>query len=107
MDNLIKEAIKTYPDLVIDISGLDKADVLMALYNNSHFVIHNEEYESKDMTREEAKKILSESTWVDYIKNRPIKVHFDEDYIFGNLYDRTNGQGACRKAIDELRGSKS
>lgn len=104
----MKDMQAAYGDVIVDIRGLNKADVLAALYNNSFLVIHTEEYSLEDMTRGEAEEILSKNTWVDYIKNRPIKVHFDkDDYIITNLYDRTNGQGAGKRAIEELRRSLS
>jgi len=104
----MKDMQAAYGDVIVDIRGLNKADVLAVLYSNSFSLIHTEEYSPEDMTKEEAEEILSKDTWVDYIKNRPIKVHFDkDDYIITNLYDRTNGQGSGKRAIEELRKSLS
>ena len=91
----------------LDISKLNKADVLAALYNASkpqgmgflHFT-------PEDMTREEAAGVLTAHThngrtYVDYLKGRIMKV----DLSPGNpnfethLYDRDNGEGAAEAAV--------
>lgn len=90
---------------MIDIKGLNKAEVLAALYNNSKpqglGLLH---FDPKDMTVEEAENILKETTDFDYLKGRVMKVNLSSDDGFEEwLYDRDNGNGAAQRAIDTLR----
>lgn len=90
---------------MIDISGLDKKKVPMALYDAAkpqglgllHFSV-------EPMTEEEAAALLGKDTYFDYVNGRVMKVdltydnHFDE-----RLYDRDNGEGAAAKAVERVR----
>ena len=90
---------------MIDISGLDKKKVLMALYDAAkpqglgflHFSV-------EPMTEEDAATLLGKDTYFDYVNGRVMKVdltydnHFDE-----RLYDRDNGEGAAAKAVERVR----
>ncbi len=85
----------------LDISSLDKADVLCALYNNARTqgmgILH---YTPEDMTRGEAQTILdSGQTYFDYVKGRVMKVDLGGDNLRTGLYDRDNGVGAAQNAI--------
>jgi len=90
---------------VIDITGLDKRDVLAALYNKSRplgmgFLHHTPD----DMTREEAGELLEKQTYFDYLRGRVMKVRLDSDTGFEEwLYDRDNGKGAAQSVVDGLR----
>lgn len=84
--------------------GLNKADVLAALYNASKpqgmgFM----NYDPKPMTREDAEKLLKESTSFDYLKGRVVKVNLSGDEFDPYGHDRDNGQGAAERVITELR----
>ena len=95
----------------IDISKLEKAEVLKALYDVARtqgmgFV----DYGKGDMGIEEARKLIEESkAWTglplyfDYVKGRVLKVRLEKDDFDPWLYDRDNGLGAAKKAIDEIR----
>ena len=88
----------------IDISGLDKADVLRLLYNNARTqgmgVVH---FTPEDMTRAEALDILDEGPpYFDYLKGRVMKVSLDGDSLRTALYDRDNGPGAALDALAPL-----
>ena len=88
----------------INISGLSKADVLRALYNNAKTqgmgIIH---YTPEDMSREEAQAHLDDGrTYFDYVKGRVMKVDLGGDSLGVVLYDRDNGPGAAQKALAEL-----
>lgn len=90
---------------MVDIKGLNKAEVLVALYNNSKpqglGFLH---FESKDMTVSEAEEILKQTTDFDYLKGRVMKVDLSSDDGFEEwLYDRDNGSGAAQRAIDTLK----
>ena len=92
---------------MINIEGLNKADVLKVLYNNSQPLglgfLH---FDSKDMTTEEAKEILETRTGFDYLKGRVMKIDLSSDIEFNErLYDRDNGIGAAEKAVNSLRNN--
>lgn len=103
----------------IDISGIDKAELLAALYNNSgprgmgFFRAKTEE-----MTVEQARKELSDGDdhvkdfgygiggrplYFDYLHGRPLKVNLAGDSMRGALYDRDNGHGAAKRIVSGLR----
>lgn len=93
---------------MVDIKGLNKAEVLAALYNNSKpqglGFLH---FDAKDMTVAEAEEILKQTTDFDYLKGRVMKVNLSSDDGFEEwLYDRDNGSGAAERAIAELRREK-
>ena len=88
----------------IDISGLDKADVLRLLYNHARTqglgIIH---HTPEDMTSKEAQTILNNGqTYFDYLHGRVMKVNLDGDELRTALYDRDNGPDAARAALKEL-----
>uniref|UniRef100_A0AAU8B7B7 Uncharacterized protein n=1 Tax=Dulem virus 39 TaxID=3145757 RepID=A0AAU8B7B7_9CAUD len=90
---------------MIDIKGLSKSEVLATLYNNSRpqglGFLH---FDPTDMTIEQAKDILKETTYFDYLKGRVMKVDLSSDEGFEEwLYDRDNGKGAAQRAVDALR----
>lgn len=87
----------------IDISKLDKAEVLAALFNASRplgmgfFQPH-----AASMTREEAAHLLSENDYFDYVRGRVMKVDLSGDTLRTALYDRDNGRGAAADALAPL-----
>jgi len=89
----------------VSIKGLNKADVLAALFNRAQpqgmgFM----QYDPKPMTREIAEKLLSQITNFDYLQGRVMKVDLSSDTEFGPwAYDRDNGQGAAAEVIEALR----
>lgn len=90
---------------MVDIKGLNKAEVLAALYNNSKPLglgfLH---FDPMDMTVAEAEEILNQTTYFDYLKGRVMKVDLSSDDSFEEwLYDRDNGKGAAQRVIDSLR----
>lgn len=98
----------------VNISGLDKAAVLAALYNNARPLgmgfLHAR---VEPMTVPEAQKLLEEGDdltqmfgnilYFDYVHGRPLKVDISGDELSPHLYDRDQGQGACQRAIEALR----
>jgi len=89
----------------INIQGIDKAELLAALYNGSkpqglgflHFA-------SEPMTVEQAQKILDSSPpYFDYLQGRVMKIDISEDEVSPWGYDRDNGHGAVQQIVDELR----
>lgn len=89
---------------MIDISTLDKADVLAALYNASHpqglGFIH---YNPVPMNRAEAEKLLKEYTYFDYLYGRVMKVDLSKNEFDPWLYDQDNYQGAAQDVINKLK----
>lgn len=89
---------------MISIAGLDKADVLAALYNASRpqglGFLH---YDPTPMTRDEAALILTEQAYFDYLKGRVMKLNLKDDSFNPWGYDRDNGSGSAQAAIDALR----
>ena len=92
---------------MVNIEGLNKADVLAALYNASRpqgmgFL----NYDPAPMSRETAQNNLDKTTYFDYLGGRVMKVDLAGDAEFReSLYDRDNGEGAAQRAIDALRAS--
>lgn len=86
----------------INLEGLNKADVLAALYNASKpkglAPLH---FDSQEMTREEAAKLLAKDRppRFEYIKGRVMKINLSGDDLDPRFYDRDNGPGAAAKAI--------
>lgn len=102
----------------IDIKGIDKAELLAALYNGSRqqgMGFMNSRGASS-MTKDDAQKILSEGGWLtnlpgrvyfDYLQGRVMKVDIGGDTIEPWLYDRDNGHGAAARVIADLRGKQA
>jgi hypothetical protein len=93
-------------DGAVNIEGLDKADVLAALYNASRpqgmgFL----GYDPQPMTGGEAQELLDSGVHhFDYLKGRVMKLDLKSDSEFDpRLYDRDNGDGAAAHAIHLLR----
>lgn len=98
--------------MTIDITGLDKATVLAALYNRSRpqgmGFLH---FDPEPMTRDEAQAVIASggthlsdrSLYFDYLKGRVMKVDLSKDEFDPWLYDRDNGNGAAYEVVSELR----
>lgn len=90
---------------MVNIQGLSKAKVLVALYNASRpqgmgFL----QYNPSPMTEIQAENLLKQITYFDYIAGRPLKVNLSSDTEFDErLFDRDLGQGAAERAIAPLR----
>lgn len=88
----------------INIKGLNKAEVLAALYNHAKpqgmgFL----QYTPEDMTKDQAQKLLDNGDrYFDYVKGRVMKVELSQDYLDPWLYDRDNGQGEAQEALKHL-----
>lgn len=92
-----------------------KPAILAALYNASKPLglgfLH---YDPAPMTVEEATEIMANGSTIDYakpqvdyfdyLKDRVMKISLKGDVIRPELYDRDNGFGAARKAVEDLEG---
>ena len=87
----------------ISLEGLNKAEVLAALYNASKPLgmgfLH---YNPTPMTTEEAEVLLESRTYFDYLNGRVMKIDLSDDELDPWLYDRDNGQGAALRAIEAM-----
>ena len=94
----------------IDISKMDKAAVLAALYNRARPLgMGRMHYTPEPMTVEQARKIMSEgdstdysepqTTRFDYLHGRVLKVNLGADTLRVLSYDRDNGDGAAEEAL--------
>jgi len=84
----------------MNIKGLDKAKVLLALYNGSHqqgFSFLG--FPGREPTIEDCQEHLNQSTYVDYFFGRIIKCELGGDNVSLNLYDRDCGQGAGERVL--------
>lgn len=102
---------------VVDITGLDPAAVLAALYNAARPLglgfLH---FDPTPMTTAEARALIDEQVayWTakgleprihfDYLRGRPLKIGLTRTEVRGAwLYDRDQGEGKCAAVVAELR----
>lgn len=88
----------------MNIEGLDKAEVLAALFNASRqqgmgFL---DDRGQSDMTADQAREILKITDYFDYLYGRVMKIGLDRNEVETRLYDRDNGHGAAERAIAHL-----
>ena len=90
---------------MLNIEGLDKREVLAALYNAARPQgMGFPQYKPEPMTTIEAGEILAEGSYFDYLNGRVMKVNLKNDNEFEELlYDRDNGIGSAELVIDTLR----
>lgn len=89
---------------MINIKGLDKAELLVELYNHSHQQGLGMLHPLVNLTVEDAKKLLEEQTYFDYLYGKVMKVDLSNDEEFDEwLYDRDNGQGMAQSVVDGMR----
>jgi len=88
----------------MNISGLDKAEVLAALFNASREqgISFLDSRGRRDMTKERAAEILKVTEHFDYLEGRVMKISLDRDEVETRLYDRDNGQASAERAIAHL-----
>lgn len=88
---------------MIDIKGLDKAEVLHALYHGTAplglGILHNQ----PDFSVEDARQYTERALRFDYIAGRPIKANLEGDEFDPRWFDRDAGRGAAEAAISRLR----
>lgn len=104
---------------MIDIKGIDKAELLAALVNSARPLgmgfLHDD---GKPMTKEEAQGwvdsgrahdhpgLSRQGLYFDYVKGRPIKSNIGGDELDPRLYDRDQGQGAAARVVASLRSAR-
>lgn len=109
MDMVCDELSKTKnrgENIMVTIKGLDKAEVILALWNRSH-----EQGMSFLGTKIPHPTIADAREWVernpslyfDYLNGRVIKCDISQDEFDPRLYDRDCGAGAAEAAIAKIR----
>jgi hypothetical protein len=93
---------------MVNIAGLSKAKVLMALFNASRqqgmgFL---DARGARLMTEDDAAKVIEEQgLYFDYLRGRVMKVDLSHDKLRPFAYDRDNGHGAAERAIAAARAA--
>ena len=86
------------------ITGLNKAAVLAALYNNAKVQgLGFLQATGKPMEEAEAAELLKEQRYFDYLHGRVMKIDMSGDEINTRLYNRDNGEGAAERVVESLR----
>ncbi len=92
----------------VDISLLDKAEVLVALYNGSRQqglgFLHA--HGAAGLSLEDARELLKQTFEFDYLRGRVMKINLRGDSFNPWGYDRDIGQGAAARVIQQLIASK-
>lgn len=88
---------------MINIKGLDKANVLFALYEGTHVQGMGWLQVVMSFTEDDARKLLETQTYFDYLHGRVMKVDLSGDEFDPSLYDRDNYEGAAYDVIEKLR----
>jgi len=93
---------------MVNIKGLDKAQVLKALYDHSHVQGSGFLQAVPDgvVTVEHCAMLLGNQTYFDYLHGRVLKVELSGDEFDERLYDRDCGEGAAQRAVDSIRAEK-
>lgn len=103
----------------IDIRGIDKAELLCALYNHAKPArgMGVLQHINGDLPIEEARELVSKYSryhggaypampsrcYFDYLHGRALKVAVGGDRLAPGLYDRDNGQGMAARVVAKLR----
>jgi hypothetical protein len=96
---------------VIDIKGIDKAELLSALYSRAQVLgMGRLQAQLGDLTPEEAAVLVTrhssgggKSIYFDYLHGRVMKVEIGGDTLDTRLYNRDNGDGAAEAIVAALR----
>ena len=87
----------------MDISNLDHAEVLAALYNASKVQgLGFLQATDKPMTKAEAAQLLVKENYFDYLHGKVMKIKI-QDQLDTRLYNRDNGEGAAERVISRLQ----
>ena len=92
---------------MVNIKGLDKAEVLLALYNASYCQIIMQGVSKYTLADARIDLENSREKYFDYLHGRLLQVDLRDDNEFDDrLYDRALGYGEAEKAINELKKRK-
>jgi hypothetical protein len=91
---------------MIDITGIDKVELLRALYANAKVLgLGLLQYSAAPLTQEEAKAALAHG-YIDYLMGRVMKVDLTGDTLKPSLYDRDNGEGRAAQVVAQVRAAQ-
>lgn len=105
-DELSKTKLNRGEDTMVDIKDLDKAEVILALWNGSHeqgmsFLGVKTPHPTIADAREWVER--NPSMYFDYLNGRVIKCDISGDKFDPRMYDRDCGEGAAEAAIAKIR----
>jgi hypothetical protein len=87
----------------LSLDGLNKAEVLAALYNASRTAgMGFLQYDPAPMTSAQAEEILAQTHYFDYLHGRVMKTDLSGDEFNPWGYDRDNGQGMAAQVLSIL-----
>lgn len=91
---------------MLSIKGLDKAEVLKALYDGAHLqgLGFLQAVPEGTVTVDHCRELLAHGTYFDYLYGRVLKVDLSGDEFDERLYERDNGVDSASRAIAPLRG---
>ena len=93
----------------VDISGLNKVDLLEALWNNAQSAIYYQRYEfgigndRPPSFSRDGEEISDVKKYIDYFDGRCIRTDISGDSANPSGYDKEWGQGAFRRVVDGTR----
>lgn len=91
---------------MVDITGINKVELLRALWNNStpaaYFTFTNTK--PPEWNNERASTAIG-SGFIDYFQGRIIKADLSKDQVNPSLYDRDNGRGAFSEIVEFIRSN--
>ena len=92
---------------MVNIKGLNKAEVLKVLHDNSKAqgmsFLH-----LRSLSLKECETIIAEGNlYFDYLAGKVMKVNLEGDSFDPWGYDRDNGSGAAQKAINSIKITSS
>jgi|GEM_PF-6530094 len=98
----------------LDISGLDKAELVAALFNRSKSGYSKDSGTNKDMTIDQAREAIAKqggrARFPNELHGRPMMVDLDGDSFDPSGYDGYVGEGAARRVVvrlqDEARAAR-
>lgn len=92
----------------VNIAGLDKVVVLQRLYERAQAQgIGILRARNEPMSYGEAKYLLEERTYFDYLHGRVMKIDIKGDELSPWGYDRDNGRGAVAEVIAQMYAEKN
>jgi hypothetical protein len=93
------------PNPKINITRIDKAELLMALFNTAHYTIAGPVINlMREMTLKDAQKIIKASSRArgfDYLNSKPLKIDIWHDIMDARTYNYNNGRGAAHYAVKQ------
>ena len=89
----------------IDLTKMNKAEVLAALYNRSHVQgLGFLQAEPGKMNVEEAEELLKETSYFDYLKGKVMKIRLNSNTLTTWGYNRDCGERAAEGILSGLEG---